>query len=62
MEHGHLSLALIVVLVRLRYRELIHHIHETLRGFRGGDPLRHHHALGSRWLLSASHHLLICIP
>lgn len=62
MELGHLSLALIVVLVSLGYRELIHHIHEALRGLRWGDPLRHHHALGNRWLPSTSLHLLICIP
>ena len=62
MELGHLSLALIVVLVSLRYGELIHHIHEALRGLRWGDPLRHHHSLGNRWLPPASLHLLICIP
>jgi hypothetical protein len=33
MELGHLSLALIVVLVSLGYRKLIHHIHEALRRF-----------------------------
>ena len=60
MELGHLSLALIVVLVSLRYGVLIHHIHEALLGFRGRDPLRHHNALGGRWLLAASQHLLIC--
>lgn len=62
VELGHLSLALIVVLVSLGYRELIHHIHEALRGLRWGDPLRHHHALGNRWLPPTSLHLLICIP
>jgi hypothetical protein len=62
MELGHLSMALIVVLVGLWYGELIHHIHEALRRFRGGDPLRHHYSLGGRWLLPTSLHLLICIP
>jgi hypothetical protein len=61
VELGHLSLTLIVVLVCLGYGELIHHIHEALRGLRGGDPLRHHHALGGRWLLPTALHLLICI-
>jgi hypothetical protein len=61
VELGHLSLTLIVVFVRLGYGELIHHIHEALRGFRGGYPLRHDHALGGRRLLPTTLHLLICI-